>query len=87
MNKMLPMREDSKTEEDMLRAALKYSSQKRGSNPMSASDDYYGLEQENDSVSTEMDDNGNGEYSGFVNPLLELSGSGIQQSGADQQIP
>lgn len=85
---MLPMRERSKTEEDILRAALKYSSKKTGSNPTSASDDSNGLEWENDFVSAEMDDNGNAEYSGFVNPVLELSDSSlsIKQPVADQQI-
>ncbi|XP_012879260.1 PREDICTED: AP-1 complex-associated regulatory protein isoform X2 [Dipodomys ordii] len=86
MNRMLPMRERTRTEEDILRAALKYSSKKTGSNPTSASDDSNGLEWENDFVSAEMDDNGNSEYSGFVNPVLELSDSGIKQSDADQQI-
>ncbi|XP_053422977.1 AP-1 complex-associated regulatory protein isoform X3 [Nycticebus coucang] len=85
MNRMLPMRERSKTEEDILRAALKYSSKKTGSNPTSASDDSNGLEWENDFVSAEMDDNGNSEYSGFVNPVLELSDSGIRQFDTDQQ--
>uniref|UniRef100_A0A2K5DIJ7 Adaptor related protein complex 1 associated regulatory protein n=1 Tax=Aotus nancymaae TaxID=37293 RepID=A0A2K5DIJ7_AOTNA len=85
MNSMLPMRERSKTEEDILRAALKYSNEKTGSNPTSASDDSNGLEWENDFVSAEMDDNGNSEYSGFVNPALELSDSGIRHSDTDQQ--
>lgn len=85
MNRMLPMRERSKTEEDILRAALKYSS-KKGSNPTSASDDSNGLEWENDFVGAEMDDNGNSEYSGFVNPVLELSDSANKQSDTDQQI-
>lgn len=78
MNRTLPMRERSKTEEDILRAALRYGSRKTGSNPTSASDDSNGLEWENDFVSAEMDDNGNSEYSGFVNPVLELSDSGAQ---------
>lgn len=85
MNRMLPMRERSKTEEDILRAALK-SSSKKGSNPPSASDDSNGLEWENDFVSAEMDDNGNSEYAGFVNPVLDLSDSAIKQSDTDQQI-
>ncbi|XP_032753241.1 AP-1 complex-associated regulatory protein isoform X2 [Rattus rattus] len=85
MNRMLPMRERSKTEEDILRAALKCSS-KKGSNPTSASDDSNGLEWENDFVSAEMDDNGNSEYAGFVNPVLELSESAIKQSDTDQQV-
>ncbi|XP_074129652.1 AP-1 complex-associated regulatory protein isoform X3 [Sminthopsis crassicaudata] len=58
MNRMVPLRERSKTEEDILQAALKYSSKKTGSNPTSASDDSNGLEWENDFVSAEMDNNG-----------------------------
>lgn len=85
MNRMLPTRERSKTEEGILRAALKYSSKKTGSNPTSASDDSSGLEWGNDFVSAEMDDNGNSEYSGFVNPVLELSDSGLKQYDTDQQ--
>ncbi|XP_043827540.1 AP-1 complex-associated regulatory protein isoform X1 [Dromiciops gliroides] len=85
MNRMVPLRERSKTEEDILRAALKYSGKKTGSNPTSASDDSNGLEWENDFVSAEMDNNGNSEYSGFVNPVLELSASDFKKSEADQQ--
>lgn len=85
MNRMIPLRERSKTEEDILRAALKFSGKKTGSNPTSASDDSNGLEWENDFVSAEMDDNGNSEYAGFVNPVLELSASNTKTSDADQQ--
>ncbi|XP_054845837.1 AP-1 complex-associated regulatory protein isoform X2 [Eublepharis macularius] len=85
MNRMIPLRERSKTEEDILRAALKFSGKKTGSNPTSASDDSNGLEWENDFVSAEMDDNGNSEYAGFVNPVLELSASDKKTSDADQQ--
>ncbi|XP_036621294.1 AP-1 complex-associated regulatory protein isoform X2 [Trichosurus vulpecula] len=85
MNRMVPLRERSKTEEDILRAALKYSSKKTGSNPTSASDDSNGLEWENDFVSAETDNNGNSEYSGFVNPVLELSASELKKSETDQQ--
>ncbi|XP_053559527.1 AP-1 complex-associated regulatory protein isoform X1 [Bombina bombina] len=73
INRMVPMRERSKTEEDILRAALKYSGKNPGSQTASASDDSNGLEWENDFVSAEMDDNGNSEYAGFVNPVTELS--------------
>ncbi|KAM8939888.1 AP-1 complex-associated regulatory protein [Pelodytes ibericus] len=73
MNRMIPMRERSKTEEDILRAALKYSGKRPGSHTASASDDSNGLEWENDFVSAEMDDNGNSEYAGFVNPVTEQS--------------
>ncbi|XP_015267369.1 PREDICTED: AP-1 complex-associated regulatory protein isoform X1 [Gekko japonicus] len=85
MNRMIPLRERSKTEEDILRAALKFSGKKTGSNPTSASDDSNGLEWENDFVSAEMDDNGNSEYAGFVNPVLELSASDKKTSDAEQQ--
>ncbi|XP_010708299.1 AP-1 complex-associated regulatory protein-like isoform X4 [Meleagris gallopavo] len=85
MNRMIPMRERSKTEEDILRAALKFNSKKTGSNPTSASDDSNGLEWENDFVSAEMDDNGNSEYAGFVNPVLDLSTSDVRTSDSDQQ--
>ncbi|XP_063774757.1 AP-1 complex-associated regulatory protein isoform X3 [Pseudophryne corroboree] len=73
INRMVPMRERSKTEEDILRAALKYNDKKSGSHTASASDDSNGLEWENDFVSAEMDDNGNSEYAGFVNPVTEHS--------------
>uniref|UniRef100_A0A8D0DRB4 Adaptor related protein complex 1 associated regulatory protein n=1 Tax=Salvator merianae TaxID=96440 RepID=A0A8D0DRB4_SALMN len=85
INRMIPLRERSKTEEDILRAALKCSGKKTGSNPTSASDDSNGLEWENDFVSAEMDDNGNSEYAGFVNPVLELSAADRTTSDADQQ--
>ncbi|EHB06893.1 Gamma1-adaptin brefeldin A resistance protein [Heterocephalus glaber] len=86
MNRMLPVRERSKREKDILLAALTSSRRKTGSNHISASEDSNGLERENDFVRAEMDDNGNSKYSGFVNPVLELSDSGIKQSDADQQI-
>ncbi|XP_062476825.1 AP-1 complex-associated regulatory protein isoform X1 [Pezoporus occidentalis] len=85
MNRMIPMRERSKTEEDILWAALKFNNKKKGSNPASASDDSNGLEWENDFVSAEMDDNGNSEYAGFVNPVLELSVSDVKTSVSDCQ--
>ncbi|KAM8764139.1 AP-1 complex-associated regulatory protein isoform 1-T1 [Rhynchonycteris naso] len=85
MNRMVPMRERSKTEEDILRAALRHGGKKPGSHPASASDDSNGLEWESDFVSAEMDDNGNSEYARFVNPVLELSDSGMKQSGGDQR--
>ncbi|NXG44033.1 AP1AR protein, partial [Psilopogon haemacephalus] len=85
MNRMIPMRERSKTEEDILRAALKFNSKKTGSNAASASDDSNGLEWENDFVSAEMDDNGNSEYAGFVNPVLDLSASEGRRSDSGHQ--
>lgn len=86
INRMIPLKERSKTEEDILRAALKFNGKKTGSNPTSTSDDSTGLEWENDFVSAEMDDNGNSEYAGFVNPVLELSATDQKTSGVDQQV-
>ncbi|KAK1175003.1 AP-1 complex-associated regulatory protein-like isoform X1 [Acipenser oxyrinchus oxyrinchus] len=89
MNTMIPVRERSKTEEDLLRAALRPSGRRTGSNPTSTSDDSNGLEWENDFVGTQIDDNGNSEYAGFVNPVLELSSSSsssdLQKSDSNQQ--
>uniref|UniRef100_UPI00398E788A AP-1 complex-associated regulatory protein isoform X2 n=1 Tax=Pristiophorus japonicus TaxID=55135 RepID=UPI00398E788A len=85
INRMIPMRERSRTEEDILQAALRHSSRRPGSNPLSASDESTGLEWENDFVSAEMDDNGNSEYAGFVNPVLELSPSDVKNTDSGQQ--
>ncbi|NWY93649.1 AP1AR protein, partial [Loxia curvirostra] len=87
MNRMIPVRERSKTEEDILRAALKFNSRKPGSHPASASDDSNGLEWENDFVSAAaaLDDNGNSEYAGFVNPVLELSASDVRLAECERQ--
>ncbi|KAM5307977.1 AP-1 complex-associated regulatory protein isoform 1-T1 [Glossophaga mutica] len=85
MNRMLPVRERSKTEEDILRAALRGRGRTPGSHAASASDDSNGLEWESDFVGADVDDNGNSEYSGFVNPVLELSDSSAKQPRADQQ--
>ncbi|XP_072351988.1 AP-1 complex-associated regulatory protein isoform X4 [Scyliorhinus torazame] len=85
INRMIPMRERSKTEEDILQAALRHSSHRPGSNPLSASDESTGLEWENDFVSAELDDNGNSEYAGFVNPVLELSPNEVKNTDGDQQ--
>ncbi|XP_067847099.1 AP-1 complex-associated regulatory protein isoform X2 [Heptranchias perlo] len=84
INRMIPMRERSRTEEDILQAALRHSSRRPGSNPLSASDESTGLEWENDFVSAEMDDNGNSEYAGFVNPVLELSPSDVKNTDEQQ---
>ncbi|XP_069782292.1 AP-1 complex-associated regulatory protein isoform X2 [Narcine bancroftii] len=85
INRMVPMRERSRTEEDILQAAMRHSNHRPGSNPMSASDDSTGLEWENDFVSAEMDDNGNSEYAGFVNPVLELSPNDVKITHINQQ--
>lgn len=66
------MRERSRTEEDILRAALR-GGRRPGSHAASTSDDSNGLEWESDFVSADVDDNGNSEFSGFINPVLDLS--------------
>ncbi|XP_036167418.1 AP-1 complex-associated regulatory protein isoform X9 [Myotis myotis] len=84
MNRMLPVRERSRTEEDILRAALR-GGRRPGSHAASASDDSNGLEWESDFVSADVDDNGNSEFSGFVNPVLDLSEPGGQPVGGEPQ--
>ncbi|XP_023603632.1 AP-1 complex-associated regulatory protein isoform X6 [Myotis lucifugus] len=84
MNRMLPVRERSRTEEDILRAALR-GGRRPGSHAASASDDSNGLEWESDFVSADVDDNGNSEFSGFVNPVLDLSEPGGKPVGGEPQ--
>lgn len=64
MNRTLPVRERSRTEEDILRAALKGSSGRTASHPASTSDDSNGLEWESDFVGADLDANGNAELPG-----------------------
>ncbi|XP_051785797.1 AP-1 complex-associated regulatory protein isoform X2 [Erpetoichthys calabaricus] len=85
MNRMIPVRERSKTEEDILRAALRPGSRRTASNPTSTSEDSNGLEWESDFVGAQIDDNGNSEYAGFVNPVLELSTSDLRNADSDPQ--
>ncbi|XP_036306463.1 AP-1 complex-associated regulatory protein isoform X5 [Pipistrellus kuhlii] len=84
MTRMLPVRERSRTEEDILRAALR-GGRRPGSHAASASDDSNGLEWESDFVSADLDDNGNSEFSGFVNPVLDLSEPGGKPVGGEPQ--
>ncbi|XP_054573041.1 AP-1 complex-associated regulatory protein isoform X5 [Eptesicus fuscus] len=84
MNRMLPVRERSRTEEDILRAALR-GGRRPGSHAASASDDSNGLEWESDFVSADVDDNGNSEFSGFVNPVLDLSEPVGKPAGGEPQ--
>ncbi|XP_070272919.1 AP-1 complex-associated regulatory protein isoform X3 [Myotis yumanensis] len=84
MNRMLPVRERSRTEEDILRAALR-GGRRPGSHAASASDDSNGLEWESDFVSADVDDNGNSEFSGFVNPVLDLSEPSGKPVGGEPQ--
>ena len=72
MNRSIPAWERSRTEEDILRAALRPGARPAHSGPPSASEDSTGLEWENDFVSgAHADDNEDSEFEGFVNPVLD----------------
>uniref|UniRef100_A0AAY5KUB0 Adaptor related protein complex 1 associated regulatory protein n=1 Tax=Esox lucius TaxID=8010 RepID=A0AAY5KUB0_ESOLU len=72
-----PAWERSKTEEDILRAALRPDGKQAAGGPASASEDSNALEWENDFVSAHNEGNGedNGEdseYECFVNPVMDV---------------
>ncbi|XP_038555257.1 AP-1 complex-associated regulatory protein isoform X4 [Micropterus salmoides] len=71
INRALPAWERSRTEEDILRAALRPGSKQMNSGPTSASEDSNALEWENDFVSNHPEDNADTEFEGFVNPVLD----------------
>uniref|UniRef100_UPI0037E91307 AP-1 complex-associated regulatory protein isoform X5 n=1 Tax=Semicossyphus pulcher TaxID=241346 RepID=UPI0037E91307 len=73
INRALPAWERSRTEEDILRAALRPSSKQIKSGPTSASEDSNALEWENDFVSTHPEDRVDTEFEGFVNPVLDTT--------------
>ncbi|XP_076877924.1 AP-1 complex-associated regulatory protein isoform X4 [Brachyhypopomus gauderio] len=74
MTRTGPAWERSKTEEDILRAALRPGAAPLGSGPASASEDSNALEWENDFVSAhveEASERGDEGFEGFVNPVLD----------------
>ncbi|XP_059918159.1 AP-1 complex-associated regulatory protein isoform X2 [Gadus macrocephalus] len=72
MNRSIPAWERSRTEEDILRAALRPGARPAHGGPPSASEDSTGLEWENDFVSgAHAEDNEDSEFEGFVNPVLD----------------
>ncbi|KAM9469789.1 AP-1 complex-associated regulatory protein isoform 2-T2 [Clarias gariepinus] len=86
MNRTGAAWERSKTEEDILRAALRPASKQLGSGPASASEDSNALEWENDFVSAHAEDSSeqcDEEFEGFVNPVLDTPSEA--ESNADQQ--
>ncbi|XP_037396647.1 AP-1 complex-associated regulatory protein isoform X8 [Pygocentrus nattereri] len=89
MNRMGPAWERSKTEEDILRAALRPGGKQLGSGPASASEDSNALEWENDFVSAHAEDSGDHgeeEFEGFVNPVLDTPSEEAEVKPiADQQ--
>ncbi|XP_067374997.1 AP-1 complex-associated regulatory protein isoform X8 [Channa argus] len=71
INRALPAWERSRTEEDILRAALRPGGKQMNSGLTSASEDSNALEWENDFVSNHPEDNVDTEFEGFVNPVLD----------------
>ncbi|KAM4621963.1 AP-1 complex-associated regulatory protein isoform 2-T2 [Polymixia lowei] len=87
MNRSVPAWERSRTEEDILRAALRPGSKQLNSGPPSASEDSNALEWENDFVSTHNEDNVDSEFEGFVNPVLDTPSeedSGLRLDAQDR---
>uniref|UniRef100_A0A674B563 Adaptor related protein complex 1 associated regulatory protein n=1 Tax=Salmo trutta TaxID=8032 RepID=A0A674B563_SALTR len=77
MNRMVTAWERSKTEEDILRAALRPGDKQATSGPASASEDSNALEWENDFVSTHAEESAeenaeDSEYECFVNPIMDM---------------
>lgn len=86
MNRMGPAWERSKTEEDILRAALRPGGRQQDSGPTSTSEDSTALEWENDFVSAHPEDSGEHEDSaGLVNPALDMPTEEAELQTADQQ--
>lgn len=81
INRALPPWERSRTEEDILRAALKPGSKPMNSGPTSVSEDSNALEWENDFVSTHPEDNADTEFEGFVNPVLDTPSEDTSDCG------
>ncbi|XP_029583538.1 AP-1 complex-associated regulatory protein [Salmo trutta] len=73
MNQVVPAWERSKTEEDILRAALRPGRKQTTSGTASASEDSNALEWENDFVSAHGEENAeDSEYECFVNPVMDM---------------
>ncbi|KAM9741115.1 AP-1 complex-associated regulatory protein isoform 2-T2 [Menidia menidia] len=81
INRTLPVWERSRTEEDILRAALKPGGKQMTSGPTSASEDSNALEWENDFVSTHPEDSTDAEFEGFVNPVLDTPSEDASDCG------
>ncbi|KAF7227797.1 AP-1 complex-associated regulatory protein isoform X3 [Nothobranchius furzeri] len=81
INRALPAWERSRTEEDILRAALRPGSKQMNSGPTSASEDSAALEWENDFVSTHPEDAADAEFEGFVNPVLDTPSDDASDGG------
>ncbi|KAL4641859.1 AP-1 complex-associated regulatory protein-like isoform X1 [Arapaima gigas] len=86
MTRMVLVRERSRTEEDILRAALRPSRAQMGSGPASASEESNALEWENDFVGVHTEIMGDYGCYGFINPLLDTpQWDPADDSGSDKQ--
>ncbi|XP_058506296.1 AP-1 complex-associated regulatory protein isoform X6 [Solea solea] len=81
INRALPAWERSRTEEDILRAALRPGGKQMSSGQASASEDSNALEWESDFVSTHPEDSENTEFEGFVNPVLDTPSEDTSDRG------
>ncbi|KAG7461566.1 hypothetical protein MATL_G00192480 [Megalops atlanticus] len=82
MTRIAPVRERSRTEEDILQAALRLARRPAGSGPTSTSEDSTALEWENDFIGAHgHDSGGDSEYDRFVNPVLDTP-SGDEATGS-----
>ncbi|XP_077466303.1 AP-1 complex-associated regulatory protein isoform X2 [Stigmatopora argus] len=85
INRALPAWERSRTEEDILRAALRPGGRQAQSGPTSTSEDSNALEWENDFVSTHPEEDGaDPEFEGFVNPVLDTPSEDSSDHGQDR---
>ncbi|KAL0974286.1 hypothetical protein UPYG_G00218310 [Umbra pygmaea] len=92
MNRVVLPWERSKTEEDILRAALRPNEKQPTSGLASASEDSNALEWENDFVSAHADDNveenaEDSEYECFVNPVLDMDTPSEEMPQAETTMP
>lgn len=88
MNRMGHAWERSKTEEDILRAALHPGGKQLGSGPTSTSEDSNALEWENDFVSAHVEDGGecgDEDFEGFVNPVLDTPTEEAEHKDSPEQ--
>lgn len=81
INRSLPPWERSRTEEDILRAALKPGTKPTTSGP--TSEDSAALEWENDFISSMPEDCSDQDYQGFVNPVLDTPSEGYINPALD----
>lgn len=85
---MGPAWERSKTEEDILRAALRPGGKQLDSGPTSTSEDSNALEWENDFVSAHPEDSGDHgdeDFEGFVNPVLDTPTEEAEHKASSDQ--